>query len=441
MFDGEHTTAVQPNMWLSSGTAFGGDDPDPSVTFDLGAAYTITSFHVWNYNESPPDLTARGVNEVSVEYGITETLGSTVPGITNFTQADGLEFYTGEEFDAFPPFSARFIKFVIKSNHGGDNNFYGLSEVQFNGTQSGLIVTPSSFITSTSQGDKVGTLSTPSGTAGDTFTYALVSGIGDTDNAKFQVVGNELQIGAHDFRTATDQQAFTIRIQSTGSPSGQQIDSSLSVTASADSDADDLLDVWELKWAGEGNLDLLSGQEGGNADGDSLTDLEEFNLRIQFPNLNPTLADSDGDTLDDGDEIAGAGQRPATDPTNADTDGDTLTDAVETNTGIDNGPGDTGSNPTLTDSDSDTFSDGKEIAAASNPNDPNSTPPVTLVGYWPFDSTADPQPDRSGFANDAAVITGATWIDDAERGGVMEFDGNDSYLEAADSDSLSITGD
>ncbi len=133
---GQHVAAVQPNMWLSTGTAFGGDDPDPFVIFDLGAVYTINSFQVWNYNESPPNLTARGVNSVTVEYGTTAGLGSTVPGITNFAQADGLDTYTGENFSDFTPFSARYIKFDINSNHGGDNNFYGLSEVRFDGVSS-----------------------------------------------------------------------------------------------------------------------------------------------------------------------------------------------------------------------------------------------------------------------------------------------------------------
>lgn len=133
---GAHTTAVEPNMWLSAGTAFGGDDLDPFVLFDLGGVYTISSFQVWNYNEVAPNgtnLTARGVNSVSVEYGITAALGSTVPGITNFAQADGLATYAGQEFNGFAPFDAQFIKFDINSNHGGDNNFYGLSEVQFDG--------------------------------------------------------------------------------------------------------------------------------------------------------------------------------------------------------------------------------------------------------------------------------------------------------------------
>ncbi|MDG2124410.1 MAG: hypothetical protein P8J87_11965, partial [Verrucomicrobiales bacterium] len=98
---GQHITAVQPNMWLSRGTAFGGDDLDPSVIFNLGAEYVIDSFHVWNYNEAPPNLTARGVNGVTVEYGSTPALGSILTEVTNFAQATGLDDYAGEDFSGF----------------------------------------------------------------------------------------------------------------------------------------------------------------------------------------------------------------------------------------------------------------------------------------------------------------------------------------------------
>lgn len=131
---GEHDTGANNVAWLSTGTNFGGDDPDPSVTFDLGALYRISSFNVWNYNENATgSQMLRGVNGVTVEYGATAGLGSTVAGITNFQVATGLNNYIGEDFSSFTPFVARFIRFDINSNHGGDNNFYGLSEVQFDG--------------------------------------------------------------------------------------------------------------------------------------------------------------------------------------------------------------------------------------------------------------------------------------------------------------------
>ncbi|MEJ6578916.1 MAG: lamin tail domain-containing protein [Akkermansiaceae bacterium] len=419
---GQHTPAVEPNMWLSTGTSFGGDDPDPYVIFDLGAIYTISSFHVWNYNESPPNLTARGVNAVSIEYGATSALGSVLAGVTNFTKADGSAAYAGERFDSFTPFAARFIKFDIDSNHGGDNNFYGLSEIQFDGVLSNIEVSPDTFVTSAAHGATVGTLSTISGNPGDSFTYSLVAGAGSTDNAKFQTAGDELQVGPYDFITTADNTEFSVRVRATGSPSGKQIEKAVVVTALADADADGLLDAWEKQWAV--NLGVLSGLGNANEDGDGFSDLEEFNLRGQFPNLDPTKADTDDDTLNDDVEIAGAGLRPPTDPTladtdgdslsdlvetntgtffsptntgsdptNADTDGDTLGDGVETNSGVFIGSTDTGSNPNLTDTDGDTFNDNVEAAGGSNPSDPRSTPPTPPVGL-----------DREASSPDAVVV-------------------------------------
>ncbi len=129
--------AITPgNMWLRTGSRFGGVDPDPFVVFDLGDVHTVNSFHVWNYNEAAA-FSTRGVNDVSVEYGNTPGLGSTVGGVTNFAQAPGANGYAGENISGFPPFEARFIKFDIDTNHGDANTFYGLSEVQFDGETSG----------------------------------------------------------------------------------------------------------------------------------------------------------------------------------------------------------------------------------------------------------------------------------------------------------------
>ncbi|MCA9270446.1 MAG: PEP-CTERM sorting domain-containing protein, partial [Planctomycetales bacterium] len=124
------------NMWLSIGSGFGGVDPNPFVIFDMGDVHTINSFNVWNYNEAGA-FSTRGVNAVTVEYGNTPALGSTVSGITNFAQATGAAGYAGENFNSFTPFDARFVKFDIDTNHGDASTFYGLSEVQFDGPMAG----------------------------------------------------------------------------------------------------------------------------------------------------------------------------------------------------------------------------------------------------------------------------------------------------------------
>lgn len=409
--NGRHTATVQPNMWLSTGTNFGGVDPDPFVIFDLGDVYTISAIHVWNYNESPPNLTGRGVNSVTIEYGVTAALGSVVPGITNFAEATGSSNYTGERFDSFAPFAARYIKFDINSNHGGDNQFYGLSEVQFEGLQRSLDLSSSTFLSSNGQGTLVGDLTMVPTEPGDAVSFALVSGQGADDNGRFQINGGRLELGLFDFSSSSDLEEFSVRVRASGSPSGATVERSFVITTRADTDGDLLPDWWEERWAGQGNLGAFSGLAGANGDNDGLSDLEEFQLSDQFPDLDPGKGDTDDDGLQDDDEINGAAPRPATDPTRSDTDGDSLPDGVETATGIFvgpsdtgtdptnpdsdgdtlndgvetgigvfSGPGDTGSNPTLADSDGDDSNDNIEVSSGSDPNDPNSLPPVPDVG-------------------------------------------------------------
>jgi hypothetical protein len=70
-----------------------------------------------------------------------------------------------------------------------------------------------------------------------------------------------------------------------------------------------------------------------------------------------------------------------------DDDGDGLADAVETGTGVFVSEADTGSDPALVDTDGDGFGDGAEVAAGSDPNDPDSVPaapeiPVAPAAGW-----------------------------------------------------------
>lgn len=65
----------------------------------------------------------------------------------------------------------------------------------------------------------------------------------------------------------------------------------------------------------------------------------------------------------------------------------------------------------------------------------------SLAALWQFDSnTGATQADSSANGNTASVVNGTAWTVDGTRGsGVMDFDGSNDYLEAADSGSLSIT--
>ncbi|MFP6882363.1 MAG: LamG-like jellyroll fold domain-containing protein [Roseibacillus sp.] len=305
---------------------------------------------------------------------------------------------------------------------------------------SGLAIsaTPLKLSSSVGQNDLVSTLSSlDAANPGDTHTYALIAGDGDTDNSKFQIDGDQLQAGTHNFSTDADGTTYAVRIQSTGAPSGEMEEASFTLTLSADSDGDDLPDEYELQWAPD--LTVLSGLADANADSDGLTDLEEFNLAAQFPNLDPTDDDSDNDTLLDGDEIAGAGARPPTDPTNADTDGDTLSDGVESNTGTFVGPADTGTDPTGADSDRDGTDDAAELAAGTDPTDPISFPAVQLVGLWRFEGNAD---DSSGLENHGNFVDGASLSNDVPGalggGESLSLIGGSQHVLVPDAPSLTI---
>ena len=86
----------------------------------------------------------------------------------------------------------------------------------------------------------------------------------------------------------------------------------------------------------------------------------------------------------------------------ADTDSDGLDDAVETNTGIFQSSGNTGTNPNDPDSDEDGVADGLEVTEATNPVNGSSfnSFSIGLTAYYPFKGSLG---DKSGNNRDGSV--------------------------------------
>lgn len=82
-----------------------------------------------------------------------------------------------------------------------------------NGAPTDIGISPSSVNENVAGNSTVGTLSSTDPDAGDTFTYSLVAGAGDTDNAAFNINGSNLRISASpDFET---QSSYSVRVRST----------------------------------------------------------------------------------------------------------------------------------------------------------------------------------------------------------------------------------
>jgi len=109
------------NMWLAHP-----GDTTPTLTFDLGSLYSITSTNIWQYIW--PNNTDRGVNDLDIFWS-TDNTTYTLWNSVNL--AEGIN--TAQVFNT--AVDAQFIKFDINSSHGSP--YIGLSEVQFNGTQAG----------------------------------------------------------------------------------------------------------------------------------------------------------------------------------------------------------------------------------------------------------------------------------------------------------------
>ena len=291
-----------------------------------------------------------------------------------------------------------------------------------------ILLSPSEFAAGVPIGTTVGTL-TSSDVNGGTHDYELVAGAGDTDNAKFQIDGEQVE-------TATDFSAlggmdFSIRVRSTDE-TDLSFEKAIVVSAAADSDLDQLEDSWELMFGTLGDFTGLANGPGpgagtGDFDGDGSPDAGELANGTdptdpdsdddgssdgdEATNMtDPNNPDSDNDGLNDGDEAANM-----SDPNNPDTDGDTIPDGAEVTNGT---------SPILADTDN----DGADDNVDPDPLDPDiSSPTVVFSGEvieftGPDDLNLDPANAViavNSFGETDLVINGVTFLGDSLGGGTV----------------------
>ena len=157
-----HGTSPDGAMW-NSGYPGGSADIHPTIFFDLGRVYTLSSFRVWNYNENTgTDATGRGFKNVLVSTSVTgaksadgtfyadtaNVAGPNSDGTFDFLKAPGTSDYTGDVYTFPAPVTTRYISLTANSNYQG-NDVAGLSEVRFSGNPTGPALVQITGITAT----------------------------------------------------------------------------------------------------------------------------------------------------------------------------------------------------------------------------------------------------------------------------------------------------
>jgi gliding motility-associated-like protein len=263
------------------------------------------------------------------------------------------------------------VTYTITATNTGGSTTATISLV-FNTAPTAIALAPTAVAENAASGTTVGTLSATDADTGDTFTFALVSGTGSTDNASFTIDGTSLKTAAvFDFETKA---SYSVRVRVTDA-GGLSFERQLTITVTdvnEDRDGDgvkddeeradgtDPLDACSFKLASQ-NATPSDAWKAADCDGDGLTNQQEKDL-----GTDPLNADTDGDGVPDGVEVT-----DGTDPLDAtkykDTDGDLVPDFVETADGTA-----TGDSLKYKDSDKDGVPDYIELRDGTNPNSASS---------------------------------------------------------------------
>jgi len=203
-------------------------DQDAFVGYELGG---IAYFRNGPANTAPTDLSLSpsSINENVAANSTVGTFTSTDPdtgntftyslvagaGDTNNTAfsivGNELQINASPDFETKPSYNIR----VLTTDQGGLSYDKPLvvNINNVNETPTDLSLSNTSINENVAANSTVGTFTSTDPDTGNTFTYSLVAGAGDTNNTAFSIVGNELQINASpDFETKP---SYNIRVLTT----------------------------------------------------------------------------------------------------------------------------------------------------------------------------------------------------------------------------------
>ncbi len=117
-----HTSNV-----FAAGNCMWNGATDAALGFDLGKTYRVSGIYLWNYNEGN-GYNRRSVRDVEIASS-TDNQNFQTLGKFTFAMASGKDDDSGQAVPFAAPVTARYFRWNILSNYGGDNS--GIAEVRF----------------------------------------------------------------------------------------------------------------------------------------------------------------------------------------------------------------------------------------------------------------------------------------------------------------------
>lgn len=193
-------------------TVTDGNDPPTDISLDS------TSI-----DENQPSSTLVGnlsATDPNADSPITFSLTSGVGGADNgsFT-VSGTQLLSNTSFDRETKVT---YNIRLKANDGNGGTYeeaFTISIGDANDAPTAVSLSPATIAENQPISTTVGTLSATDQDSGDTHTFTLVSGTGDTDNGRFAIVGGQIKT-LQTFDYETDAKSYSIRVQADDANSG-----------------------------------------------------------------------------------------------------------------------------------------------------------------------------------------------------------------------------